>query len=158
MKQVLAVVLVGFVRAADPLPFVTPPPVGVTATPLSKVLDMLDTMLGTCKEEKNAEETEFAKFSQWCSSTRTGYDRSIAEATSKIEQLTADITKAKADAAEHAATADEHTAKADAAEKELASATAVREAQNAEFTATDSDYAGAINAIERAKATLMARA
>merc|ERR1719453_1004945 len=158
MKQVLAVVLVGFVRAADPLPFVTPPPVGVTATPLSKVLDMLDTMLGTCKEEKNAEETEFAKFSQWCSSTRTGYERSIAEATSKIEQLTADITKAKADAAEHSAAADEHTSKADAAEKELANATAIRAAENAEFTATHSDYEGAINAIERAKATLMARA
>ena len=148
MKQILGATFVTYVSAETP---------GVTATPLSKVLDMLDGMVGTCKEEKNAEETEFAKFTQWCASTRTGYKRSIAEASSKIEQLQADITKASADAAEHKAMAEEHTAKADVAEKEFANATAIRKKEHTDFSSTRDDFAGAINSIERAKSTLKSR-
>jgi hypothetical protein len=132
-------------------------PSKVTATPLTKVLEMLDTMLGTCKEEKKTEEVEFSKFSQWCASTRKGYKTSISEAAAKIEQLEADITKATADAAEHGAVADEHNAKSDAAEKDLANATAIRKQENTDFLGTKSDFEGAIDAIERAHSTLMSR-
>jgi len=148
MKKIIGMAFVTYVSAETP---------GVTATPLSKVLDMLDGMVATCKEEKNAEETEFAKFTQWCASTRTGYKRSIAEAASKIEQLQADITKASADAAEHKAMAEEHTAKADVAEKEFANATAIRKKEHTDFSSTRDDFAGAINSIERAKSTLKSR-
>jgi hypothetical protein len=71
--------------------------------------------------------------------------------------LEADITKANADAAENKAAAEEHTAKADTAEKERANAIAIRTKENADFTATHDDFAGAINAIERAKNTLNSR-
>jgi hypothetical protein len=151
MKQFLGLFLVVVTNAE-------PDTSAVTATPLSKVLDMLDTMLATCKEGKNTEETEFAKFSKWCGSTRTGYERSIAEATSKIEQLQADITKATADAAEHAALAAEHSATADTSEKELENATAIRAKENEDYRATHSDFEDAINAIERAKSVLASRA
>merc|ERR1719453_1048974 len=67
-------------------------------TPLQKVIQMLQGMLAKGKSEKHAEEVEFAKFHQWCDSSRAALEKSIEEGAAQIVQLKADIAKAEADA------------------------------------------------------------
>merc|ERR1719399_1483856 len=67
-------------------------------TPLQKVTQMMQDMIAKGKEEKHVEEVEFAKMSQWCTSTRDETERSIADEKAQIEQLSADAVKAGSDA------------------------------------------------------------
>merc|ERR1719238_2413221 len=96
------------------------------ATPISKVVDLLNGMLAKGKEEKHTEEVEFATFQQWCDGTRSSAEKSIAEASARITQLQADIEKAEADAEHNDAEATDFQAKADTDQAELDKATAER--------------------------------
>merc|ERR1719174_3320069 len=99
-------------------------------TPLQKVVQMLDGVLAKGKEEKHAEEVEFAKFHEWCDQVRADKTRSIKELGDEIMQLAADIDAAEADA-------ETLTEEIGELEKEIASltadlkaATAVRATEN----------------------------
>jgi len=129
-----------------------------TATPISKVIDLLSGMLAKGKEEKHTEEVEFSKFQQWCDGTRSSAEKSIAEASARITQLEADIEKAEADAERNGAEAADYTTKAETEQAELDKATAVREKEKADYDATHADLSESIDAIERAIATLNAQA
>merc|ERR1719460_1496197 len=67
-------------------------------TPLQKVVEMLDGVLAKGKEEKHAEEVEFAKFHEWCDQVRAEKTRSIKNLGDEIMQLSADIDAGEADA------------------------------------------------------------
>eukprot|EP00929_Paragymnodinium_shiwhaense_P004799 TRINITY_DN1059_c0_g2_i1.p1 TRINITY_DN1059_c0_g2~~TRINITY_DN1059_c0_g2_i1.p1 ORF type:complete len:679 (+),score=335.60 TRINITY_DN1059_c0_g2_i1:67-2103(+) len=123
-------------------------------TPLQKVTELLNGMLAKGKDEKHTEEVEFAEFQQWCTGTREGAEKSIAEASAKITQLQADIEKASADAEKNGSEAAEYQATADAEQVELDKATAIRKKEKADYDATHADLSESIDAIERAIAVL----
>merc|ERR1719199_1524103 len=83
----LATVLLGFASGT-----------AVNVTPLQKVVQMLDGVLAKGKEEKHAEQVEFAKFHEWCDQVRADKTRSIKELGDEIMQLSADIDAGNADA------------------------------------------------------------
>jgi hypothetical protein len=130
---------------------------GVEVTPIQKVSQMLDGMIAKGKSEKHTEETEFAEFQQWCDSTRTATQKSIAEGEARIQQLEADIIKAEADAEEAAAVSAELTAKADKEQGEADGAQAIRDKERADYDATHADLSESIDAIERAISVLKSR-
>merc|ERR1719399_2008398 len=116
----------------------------VDVTPLQKVVQMLDGVLAKGKEEKHAEEVEFAKFHEWCDQTRAGKTRSIKELGDEIMQLSADIDAAEADAetlGEEIAELAKEIAKLEA---DLKAATAVRKTENTDYKAAHLDVSESI--------------
>jgi len=126
-------------------------------TPLQKVMDMMDEMVAKGKAAKQAEEVEFAKFHAWCDSLTDEKHKSIAEAASQIEQLTADIAKAESDAKALAAEIKELEAAIAKAKSELAEAKAIRAKELADYEAQHADFSESIDAIERATQVLKSR-
>jgi cell division septum initiation protein DivIVA len=115
-------------------------------------------MLAKGKEEKHAEQVQFAAFKQFCDDTTTEKKRAIAEAEEKIEILKADIAKYEADAAlltKEIAGHDEDIAVWTGDEK---AATKVREIEKADYEALHTDYSESVDALERAIAVLKKQA
>jgi predicted nucleic acid-binding Zn-ribbon protein len=133
------------------------PAASVKVTPLGKVIEMLDDMTAKGKEDKHAEEVDFASFQQWCTSLREEKTKSIAEAEAQITQLEADIAKNEADAAALADEIKELEGLIAKAKKELAEAKAVREREKADYDAQHADFSESIDALERAIQVLKSR-
>jgi len=126
-------------------------------TPIQKVVELLNGMVAKGKAEKHDEEVAFAKFHQWCDSTRASTTKSIKEAAAQIEQLTADIAKAEADAEELAGDIKELEKSIADDEAELKEATGVREKDRSDYLDTHKDLSESVDAIERAIAVLKSR-
>jgi len=121
------------------------------ASPVNKVIQMLTDMLNKGKENKNAEEVEFAKYKQFCESTRAEKTRSITKAKDHITQLEADIEEATSmsrDAASEIAALDADITTWEEATKK---AKALRAEQHADFQKTHQDYSQSVDALARAK-------
>mmetsp|Transcript_112516 Transcript_112516/g.206490 ORF Transcript_112516/g.206490 Transcript_112516/m.206490 type:complete len:682 (+) Transcript_112516:56-2101(+) len=123
-------------------------------TPVQKVIDLMDGMLAKGKEEKHAEQVQFAAYKQWCDDTSAAKAASIKEATQQIAILKADVAKAQA-------TADELTKEiADLDEDisvwkgDITAATKVREIEKGDYDKTHDDYSESIDALENAIAVL----
>lgn len=126
-------------------------------TPIQQVINLLGEMVTKGKTDKHEEEVEFAKFHEWCDSTRSTTTKSIDEAKAQIEQLTADVAKAEADAEELSADIKELEGSSAQAEGELREARAVREKEHSDYSAIHSDLSESVDAIERAIAVLKSR-
>jgi len=126
-------------------------------TPVEKVLQMLGDMEAKGKNDKHAEEVEFAKFAEWCDSVKKEMTKSIAEATDKIAQLEADIAKAESDAEVLTGEIADLQGVIATTEEELAAATAVREKEHAAYIAEHKDFSESIDACKRAIQVLNAR-
>jgi len=123
-------------------------------SPTQKVIQLLQDMAAKGRQEKQDEEVRFAAYKQFCDGTTAEKKDAIAAAEELMEQLEADIAKAESDAAQLAddiAKLDSDIAGWAADKKE---ATAIRNKENAEFTATHKDYSESIDALERAVAVL----
>eukprot|EP00747_Dinoflagellata_sp_TGD_P147800 gnl/TRDRNA2_/TRDRNA2_176853_c3_seq10.p1 gnl/TRDRNA2_/TRDRNA2_176853_c3~~gnl/TRDRNA2_/TRDRNA2_176853_c3_seq10.p1 ORF type:complete len:680 (+),score=267.24 gnl/TRDRNA2_/TRDRNA2_176853_c3_seq10:70-2109(+) len=117
-------------------------------TPLQKVTQMLQDMVAKGKEEKHTESVEFAKMSQWCTSTRTETERNIADEKAQIEQLSADAIKAGADAETLAEEIKELEAETAKYTGELDDAKAEREQEKSAIAKELADIQEAISAVE----------
>lgn len=126
-------------------------------TPLQKLIQMLDEMIGKGKAEKHTEEVEFAKFHEWCDGVKAEKTKSIAQAAAQIEQLKADIQKALSDAEVLGQEIEELEAKIAKAEDELEGATGVREKEHADYSGEAKDLSESIDACKRAVEVLKAR-
>mmetsp|Transcript_79941 Transcript_79941/g.258505 ORF Transcript_79941/g.258505 Transcript_79941/m.258505 type:complete len:673 (+) Transcript_79941:38-2056(+) len=126
-------------------------------TPVQKVIQLLDGMLAKGKEEKHAEEVEFAKFQAWCDSTRKATTKSIEEGAAQITQLDADIAKSESDAEVLGQEIDELEGKSAQAKYEAASAKALREKENGDYMAQHQDLSESIDACEKAVSVLKSK-
>jgi len=118
---------------------------------------MLDDMVAKGSQEKHEEEARFAKFKQWCESTRSEKERDIQAASDEIEQLTADIAKAEADAERLGAEVSELDASIDAWAAQGKKAKEIRQEERSEYAKEHEDYAASIVALERAIQVLKSR-
>merc|ERR1719486_340370 len=71
---------------------------GVQVTPTQKVVQLLEGMVKKGKEEKQAEQVQFAAYKQFCDDTSNEKKNAIAEASEMMEVLAADMQKYEADA------------------------------------------------------------
>lgn len=131
--------------------------VASAVTPTEKVVEMLTGMVQKGKDEKHAEQVQFATYKQFCDDTSTDKTRAIEEANNAIEKLSADIQKAQADAAKlgREIAAHEHEIAMFKGDKEAA--TNVRTTEREDYTVTHQDYSESVDALKRAIAVLKAQ-
>jgi prefoldin subunit 5 len=102
------------------------------------------------KKEKHEEQVQFAAFKQFCDDTTTEKQGAITEATSLMDQLSANIAKNEADAetlAREITQLDEDISVFGGDKK---AATQVREIENTDYLATHKDYSESVDALEKA--------
>jgi len=119
----------------------------VAVTPIQKVLTLLEGMKAKGIAAKNDEETKFSAFAMWCTNTRKSKTDEIDAGSSKMEMLNAEIQKAAAlinSLTDRILELEEDVGRW---QKDKKSATTVRDAERADFTATVTDYSESIDAV-----------
>merc|ERR1719387_1049946 len=101
-------------------------------------------------KEKNAEETRFSAFAQWCDNTKGAKTREIEAGNQKMEMLKAAIEKARVLIQKLTDRILELEEDVGRWKKDEKSATTVREAERADYTATVTDYTESIDAVSGA--------
>mmetsp|Transcript_16263 Transcript_16263/g.35588 ORF Transcript_16263/g.35588 Transcript_16263/m.35588 type:complete len:692 (+) Transcript_16263:37-2112(+) len=127
------------------------------ATPLQKVLELLNGMVAKGEQASHAEKVEFAEFKSWCEQTAKSTSRSIEEAAAQIVQLTADIETAETEAEQLASDISELESAIASDEGDLENATQIRHKEHEDYTATHKDYTESVMAVERAMQALRSR-
>merc|ERR1719162_2750231 len=116
-------------------------------TPIQKVLTLMEEMKAKGIAAKNDEETKFSAFSQWCSNTKKTKNGEIDAGNQKMEKLSAGIEKARVTISKLTDRIQELEEDVGRWKKDKASATTVRDAERADFTATATDYSESIDAV-----------
>jgi hypothetical protein len=119
-------------------------------TPIQKVLQLMNDMVAKGTKEKNEEAVKFSAFSQWCTDTKRTKSNEIAAGEQKMEELNALIDKKAVEIkklTERILELEEDVGRWKADQK---SATAVRNMEEADYTATLTDYSESIDAISGA--------
>merc|ERR1719409_1131525 len=119
-------------------------------TPIQKVLTLMDGMKAKGIAAKNDEETKFSAFSQWCQNTKKSKSGEIDAGNQKIETLNAEIEKARVLISQLTDRILELEEDVGRWKKDEKSATTVRDAERADFTATVTDYTESIDAVSGA--------
>merc|ERR1719161_789560 len=107
---------------------------------------------------KNDEEVKFSAFSSWCTNTKKAKTDEIAAGNEKMDMLKAEIEKAKVLFAKLTDRILELEEDVGRWKKDQASATAVRNKEKADYTATVTDYSESIDAVEGALSVLKKQA
>jgi len=128
------------------------------ATPISKVLQLLNDMAVKGDAEKKLEEDKFAAFSQWCEDQVRVKTNEIKAANSQIEMLDARIQKANVRIQQLTDRTNELSEDVGRWEKDQKSVTAVRSKETADYRLTVQDYTESIDAITAAIAVLKKQA
>merc|ERR1719456_1372438 len=119
-------------------------------TPIQKVLTLMEEMKAKGIKEKQDEETRFSAFSQWCTNTKKSKTDEIDAGNQKIDKLNAGIEKARVTIAKLTDRIQELEEDVGRWKKDQKSATTVRDAERADFTATVTDYSESIDAVSGA--------
>merc|ERR1719502_1837372 len=129
-----------------------------TVTPIQKVLTLMEDMKTKAIAEKRAEEVHFSAFSQWCTDTKRTKTDEINKGNEKIDMLNAQIEKARVLIEQLTARILELQEDIGRWKKDEKSATTVRDAERADFTATVTDYTESIDALSQAISVLKKQA
>jgi chromosome segregation ATPase len=125
-----------------------------SVTPIQKVLQMMGEMKEKAIAEKNAEETAWSKESMWCKGQLKVKTKEIADADTKMTDLTAAIEENVAEIRDLTDRIKELEEDVVRWKKDQKAATAVRENEKVDFRATVADYGESIDALKGASATL----
>merc|ERR1719353_2845335 len=127
-------------------------------TPIQKVLTLMEEMKAKGIKAKNDEETKFSAFSQWCENTKKSKTGEIEAGNQKIEILNAGIEKSRVLISKLTDRILELEEDVGRWKKDEKSATTVRDAERADFTATVTDYTESIDAVTEAISVLKKQA
>jgi len=116
-------------------------------TPIQKVLTMMEDMKAKGIAAKNEEETKFSAFSSWCTNTKMAKSDAIDAGNERMEMLSAEIKKGAVQIAKLTDRIQELEEDVGRWKKDKVSATTVRDAERADFTATQTDYSESIDAV-----------
>lgn len=119
-------------------------------TPTQKVVQLLENMVAKGKAEKQAEEVQFATYSQWCTDEKAKTSKNIDEAAETIELLSAQIGKHKTEAAKLGRQITKDEQDIATYEGDIKASTKVRGIERDDFLATNTDYSESIDALGRA--------
>jgi len=127
-------------------------------TPVQKVIQLMEGMMTKGKEEKHAEQVQFAAYKQFCDDTTVEKTRAIKEAEETIEILKADIQEYTATAAQLTKEIAAHDEDISVWTGDMKAATKVREMEKADYDAMHKDYSESVDALQRAIAVLKKQA
>jgi len=128
------------------------------ATPISTVVELLNDMHAKGVAEKNAEETRFSAFTQWCGDQKRVKTQEIKGAGERMELLSAEIQKAAVAIEKYTARVQELEEDVGRWNKDTQSAGDVRAKEKSDYQATSLDYAESLDAITEAITVLKKRA
>jgi chromosome segregation ATPase len=121
---------------------------------VQKVIQMLNDMLATSKQEKNDEQVAYSKFDTWCKEEQASLKAAIQRNSEEIESLDTEILQLGADIK----ALGEDIAKLESGiaddEASIKTETEERDKEHAAFLAEQQDYSESVSALERAIATL----
>lgn len=126
-------------------------------SPIAKVIEMLNGMLVTGRDEKQKEQVQFAAYQQWCTSVTDEKTRAVESATQKLSMLQADIQEVATSAEELAREVQKLEADVATWEGDEKAATQVREIERADYLKAHNDYTETIDAITTAVGILRAQ-
>jgi chromosome segregation ATPase len=118
--------------------------------PLSKVIELLDSLTAKIQKEGENEDKAFKEFMAWCkdAATNTGFE--IKTATTQKEKLSADIDKLKGDASAAETKIEELAAGISTSEADLKAATTIRKSESTNFAKDEAELVDAIDTLGRA--------
>jgi len=123
-------------------------------TPVQKVIQLMEGMATKGKEEKHAEQVQFAAYKQFCDDITVEKTCVIKEAEETIEILKADIQEYTATAAQLTKEIAAHDEDISVWTGDMKAATKVREMEKADYDAMHKDYSESVDALTRAIAVL----
>jgi hypothetical protein len=122
----------------------------ISATPIGKVLELMNELLTESEKAKTEEAVKFAKFSQWCKDQGSTKSDEISQDKDIIEKEKAEIEKAAVEIAKADARIKELDADVARWTKDKKAARDVRGKEKADFAATVTDYAQSLEALDNA--------
>mmetsp|Transcript_2674 Transcript_2674/g.6274 ORF Transcript_2674/g.6274 Transcript_2674/m.6274 type:complete len:690 (+) Transcript_2674:95-2164(+) len=126
----------------------------VQVNPLSKVLELMDSLSAKIAKEGDAAAKAYKEFFEWCDDTAASKKFEVNTATSKKEKLEALIAEKTADVAAADSKIKDLVAAISTAEADLKDATAVRKAEAADFSSSEAELVDVIDTLGRAMAVL----
>jgi septal ring factor EnvC (AmiA/AmiB activator) len=122
--------------------------------PIRKVVTMLQNMIKKVEAEGEKEKELFDKFMCYCKTTGGELEKSIADAKTKIPELTSAIEASQSKKTQFDKDLEDHRADKAAAEKAMAEATSVRDKESAEFKKEGSESKAEAAQVSKALAAL----
>ncbi|CAK0886579.1 unnamed protein product, partial [Prorocentrum cordatum] len=124
---------------------------GGGVTPVQKVIPRAHGEHACEREEKHAEEVQFAAYKQFCDDTTVEKENAISEAEERIEVLTADIEKRQATAAQLTLEIKDHEADIASWDGDMKAAAKVRSTERAAYSDEHKDdLSESVDALQRA--------
>merc|ERR1719236_150975 len=118
--------------------------------PVSKVITLLKDMLKQLEKEASEDEEIYDKMACWCATNDKAKTKAIAEAETRIADLTSKIEELTANSARLGTEIKNLEKEVAANQAALDQATAIREKQLAEFNAEEKDLLESISALKAA--------
>jgi len=118
--------------------------------PLSTVLDLMSSLTAKIEAEGAAEAKAYSEYVEWCDDAAANVKNEIKTATSKKEELEANIAKSTVDSSSSVSKVEDLGAAIAADEGELKEATGVREKEAADFAGAEAELVDAIDTLGRA--------
>jgi len=137
--MLLTLVLVAFV-----------PALAGQTNPLSKVIDLLDSLSAKITKEGEVEAKAFKDYFEWCDDASKNLNFEIKTAESDKAKLEAKISEAGADSDAAATKIDELAASIASGEADLKNATGIRTKEKADFDANEAELVATIDTLTRA--------
>ena len=126
----------------------------VKVSPVQKVIELLDDLKAKVAGDLSAEETMMGEYSTWCDEEANQKTDAITSGKRTIGDLAATIQDASASIAELSSEVEELAGKISTAEKDLSTATGIREEENGAFVATEKELTETVDSLSRATAVL----
>lgn len=125
-------------------------------TPLEKVIQLLNEMTEKGQADMEAEQVQYAAYSESCSLTQGAKNDAIADADSAIDKLDADIEEADSKSTTLGKNIVDLNEDIAGWESEKENATLIRKKEAEHYATTHKDYSESIDAVDRAIQTLKA--
>jgi len=126
----------------------------VSVSPVQKVVELLDGLKAKVAGDLSAEEKMMTEYSTWCDEESNEKEDAITSGKRTINDLAASIQSADARISELSTEVEDLAGRISTAEKELASATSIREDENAAFMSTEGELTGTVDTLSRAAVVL----
>jgi len=120
------------------------------ANPLSKTIELLDSLSAKIAAEGEAEAKAYKDYVEWCDGAASNLKYEIKTGEAKKEELGATITKSTADIEAADSKIEDLAGSISADERELGEATSVRNKESADFAASEAELVDAIDTLDRA--------
>jgi hypothetical protein len=121
-----------------------------TTNPLSKTIELLDSLTAKITAEGKAEAKAYEEYVQWCDDSAGNLKYDIKSGEAKKEDLSATITKTTADIQASDGRIEDLASSISNDEQELKEATSVRDKEAADFAASEAELVDAIDTLDRA--------